>query len=235
MNSPPRFSIENYQPRTAIGNFATRDSDGKRIEGRSVPKPRPLVVGLVGGIGSGKSYVARLFRGAGAVVIDADRIVHRILGRPAAARTLARWWGREILNRRGTVDREAVGRRVFANKMDLRRLIDYLHPRVRREMLRGIARCRRKVVILDVPLLVETGMQSLCDHVVFVDSPRTTRLRRVRRDRRWSAAEVARRERFQFPLRQKRAVADCILKNSGNIRAQVRALYSSFVHDFSGE
>ena len=190
-------------------------------------KARLRVVGLLGGIGSGKSSVAALFEEFGARIVDADRIAHRILEEPAVRRTLTTWWGPEIV-RGGRVDRARVARHAFGTRGGAARLNALLHPRIGRELKKEIARARRRggVVVVEAALLLETGTEAGCDALVFVDAPRRERRRRVAR-RGWSPSEWMRRERAQWPLRRKRAKADYVIDNGGSraaTRRQVRTI-----------
>jgi len=185
----------------------------------------PLIVGLVGGIGSGKSFVASLFaRQYGARVIDADRIVGTLLRRPSILARIRRLWGPETIRKDGSLDRKVVARRVFEKRSEVAKLNRLLHPLVRREMRRELARRRRGVVVLDAPLLLEAGLSAWCDVVVFVAAPRAVRLARVKRTRGWDAAELRRREALQLPIARKRARADAIVPNAGSPAETSRAV-----------
>jgi dephospho-CoA kinase len=171
-----------------------------------------LVVGLAGGIGSGKSTVAALFRKWGARIVDADAIAHRVLQRRAVCRRLVREWGSGIL-RRGRPDRAALARKAFASKASAERLNRIVHPLIRREVRRRIA-ALRGVVIYDAALLFEAGAHRRCDCVVFVHAPRRLRRRRTAA-RGWPPGEWKRREALQWPLANKRRRADFTVDNSG--------------------
>lgn len=171
-----------------------------------------LVVGLAGGVGSGKSTVAAIFIKQGARGIDADALGHQVLDLPAVRAALVRDWGAEIL-RDGRVDRAALARLAFRSKDSVARLNRRVHPVILREIRRRILRARGWVV-LDAALLYETGADALCDRVVFVSAPRALRARRVR-SRGWDPEELRRRERFQFPVSYKKKKADYVIDNAG--------------------
>jgi dephospho-CoA kinase len=177
---------------------------------------RVRILGLLGGIGSGKSAVASIFEGLGARTIDADAIAHRVIDAPAMRRQLVRWWGPEVV-RNGRVNRAAVARRAFASPAAARRLNRLLHPRIGRELNKEFSRARRRggVVVVEAALLLETGTDRRCDVLVFVDAPRAVRLRRIGR-RGWAAGELRRREKAQWPLARKRARADYVIDNGGS-------------------
>jgi dephospho-CoA kinase len=171
-----------------------------------------LVVGLAGGVGSGKSTVAAIFIKQGARGIDADALGHRVLGLPAVRAGLVRDWGEEIL-RDGRVDRAALARLAFRSRKSVARLNRRVHPEILKEIRRRIEKARGWVV-LDAALLYETGADALCDRVVFVSAPRAIRVRRVR-SRGWGPGELRRRERFQFPVVYKKKKADYVIDNAG--------------------
>ncbi|MBX3388950.1 MAG: dephospho-CoA kinase [Phycisphaeraceae bacterium] len=179
---------------------------------------RPIVLGLVGGIGAGKSAVAKEFESRGALILDSDSRAKAVLETPEARNTLASWWGPEIL-RDGKVDRKRVADIVFSDPAQRRKLESFVHPKLRegrrREIEAAAARGVRFIVI-DAPLLLEAGVDEECDAVVFVDAPREQRLERVR-DRGWDDAELSRRESAQMPLESKRSRSDYVVTNDGNL------------------
>lgn len=182
-------------------------------------KASALVIGLAGGIGSGKSSVARAFASLGCLVIDSDAEVRTLLTRGEVKRELVSWWGEGVLNDAGEVDRGAVARIVFTDASQRARLEGLLHPMLRtnREAMKRRARdAGAPALILDAPLLFEAGLDTECDAIVFVDTPRQTRLDRVRRGRGWSEEELDRREKSQLPLEEKRSRSDYVLRNYGD-------------------
>lgn len=191
---------------------------------------RPAVVGLVGGIGSGKTFVASLFAGHGAAVIDADAIVKRLLVRRAVRAKIRAAWGRAVFRRDGRIDAAALAAVVFRDSKQLGRLNRILHPLVRRAIRAALRRVRARLVVLDAPLLLEAGIAGWCDRIVYVDAPRRAREARVRRERGWSAAELRRRERHQLPTARKRAAADALIRNSGPVR-RTRAAVARLVRE----
>ncbi len=188
-------------------------------------RKRPWVLGLVGGIGSGKSTVASVFANLGAEILDADRLVHQLLDHPALKGRLVAEWGPAVLCD-GRIDRTALARVAFRDEESVRRLNEIVHPRIQREVRDRISRSRKRIVVLDAPLLLEAGADATCDRIAFVDAPRAVRLRRVR-NRGWGPGELRRRERFQWTLSRKRRRADYVIDNSGSRAAaarQVRAV-----------
>ena len=188
-----------------------------------------LVVGLAGGVGSGKSTVASFFRKKGARIVDADAIGHHVLDRPRVRAQLVKVWGPSIL-RKGRVDRPALARTAFRTRQSIDRLNRIVHPAILRVMAREIAGARSWVV-LDAALLFESGLDALCDRVVFVSAPRATRSRRVRAARGWGKGELRRRERFQWPASTKKKRADYVVDNTGpksRTKKQLRNIYDEF-------
>lgn len=180
--------------------------------------PRPLVIGLLGGVGAGKSTVARLLAARGALVADADRFCHEALADPALRPRLVALFGPEVLDARGRVVRERL-RRVFENPAALRRLEELLHPIARRRTEAVVARARaedRPAVVVDAPLLLEAGLHRLCHCLVFLDAPAAVRRERAAA-RGIPPADWARREARQWPLERKRARADHVLPTGGGL------------------
>ncbi|HEY2587828.1 MAG TPA: dephospho-CoA kinase [Tepidisphaeraceae bacterium] len=191
------------------------------------------IIGITGGIGSGKSFVARLFGELGCAVIDADAQVREAYDDPQVRQTLRQWWGDEAFKPDGTLDRSAVARRIFNDPDERRRLEGLLHPMVHaaRQRQMGILSQDPGTIafVWDAPLLFEVGLNDQCDAVVFVDAPFEVRLDRVTRGRNWDEAELLRRENLQWPLDKKREIADYIVRNTadaGEARSQVRAVLS---------
>lgn len=143
-----------------------------------------LVVGLTGGIAMGKSHVTRLLRAHGLPVFDADAAVHQLLGPGGAAVAAVAAAFPETLREDGAIDRAALGRAVFADQARLRQLEAILHPLVRgleRRFLASAARARAPVVVLDIPLLFESGAARRVDRIVTVSVPAWLQEQRVLR------------------------------------------------------
>ena len=191
------------------------------------------VIGLVGGIGSGKSFVARLFSELGCAAIDADAQVRAAYEQPSVRQTLRQWWGDAILHADGTVNRRAIAQKIFNSPEERRRLEGLLHPLVARgrrlEMEKLAPDPQVVAFVWDTPLLLEAGLKDECDAIVFVDAPRELRLERVTRGRGWDETELARRENLQWPLDRKREISDHAVRNTsdaGDARRQVRDVLS---------
>lgn len=188
------------------------------------------VIGLVGGIGSGKSLAASMLSEIGCAVIDADRIGHELLSRPAVRQALCQQFGDGILTADGQVDRRALAKAAFADAASHRALNGIVHPLLRKELASRIAEAKAgdaPAIVVDAALLLDTDWHELCDRIVFVDAPPDQRRRRVAETRSWSAEELERRENLQKPLDFKRRIADHILCNNSSeshLRQQVRLM-----------
>ena len=189
------------------------------------------VIGIAGGIGSGKSFIARLFGELGCAVIDSDAQVKAAYRDPSVRDALRSWWGEEVFLPNGDINKPVIARRVFADEPARRRLEALIHPWVadarRREM--AAADAQVAAYVWDTPLLFEAGLNAECDAVVFVDAPFEQRLRRVRETRGWDEAELLRREKSQWPLDNKRRISHYIVTNTADAdaaRGQVRDVLS---------
>lgn len=184
------------------------------------------VVGLVGGVGSGKSSVAAILSEAGCLVADSDQLVRKAYEAPDVRAELQTWWGPGILNEAGDVDRAAVAAVVFRDPVERRRLEALIHPKVEaaRRALFAAASPDTRALVIDAPLLLEAGLAGECSEIWFVDAPETARRARVMSGRGWSAEELDRREAAQWSLDRKRAAAHHVLRNDGDpasLREQV--------------
>ncbi|MGH6940705.1 dephospho-CoA kinase [Hypericibacter sp.] len=185
-----------------------------------------IILGLTGSIGMGKSTAAALLRRLGIPVHDADAAVHRLQARGGAAvPAIAAAFPGAV--KEGKVDRQALGRIVFANKAALKRLEAILHPLVRREEQKFIAQARahrRQLVALDIPLLFETHGEQRCDHVMVVSAPRRVQLGRVMRRPGMTRERLAGIEARQLPDRLKRARADTVIDTGLGRRHSLQAI-----------
>lgn len=181
----------------------------------------PLVLGLIGGMGSGKSCVAKELKRRGAGVVVADQLGHEALRQPEIRDQVIGRWGREVLDAGGEVDRRKLGRLVFADPSERAALEALSFPYIRRRMQQEIAaaagRPECRLVVLDAAVLLEAGWEDLCDGVVFVSAPRVERLRRLAEQRGWTAEEVTAREQAQWPLTDKLSRANDVIQNAGPV------------------
>lgn len=191
----------------------------------------PLVIGVLGGIASGKSLVARLLAGSGGAVVDADAAAREVLGSPELRERIREHFGPAALRPDGTPDREVLARRVFADPEARARLESWIHPPVRARIHALVREARgagRTPIVLDVPLLLENDAEhhlaELCDALVFVDSDPGERDRRAQAQRGWPEGEVLRREAAQTPLSEKRARAHHVIHNRGDLEQLERSV-----------
>jgi dephospho-CoA kinase len=179
-----------------------------------------LLVGLTGGIGSGKSTVARMLESRGAVVFDADVLAREAVesGTPGHAAVIERF-GANVLAPGGELDREALASIVFADPAARRDLEAIVHPEVRRLFAEGAEAYEGtdRVVVLSAPLLVETGMHTAFEVLVVVSATPHTQTERLMRDRGMSEPAIRARIAAQAPLEAKSEVADFILDNEGSM------------------
>jgi dephospho-CoA kinase len=185
-----------------------------------------IVLGLTGSIGMGKSTAAALLRRLGVPVHDADAAVHRLLARGGLAVPLVAAAFPGVVEN-GAVDRQALGRIVFADPAALERLEAILHPLVRREERRFLARARaqrRRLAALDIPLLFETGAETRCDRVVVVSAPRRVQLGRVLKRAGMTRERLAGIEARQMADAQKCRRADFVVQTGLGRRLSLRAI-----------
>ncbi len=181
---------------------------------------RKKIVGLIGGIGAGKSTVAQRLTERGALVVDADRTGHEVLLESAVRDRLVQLFGNEILGGDGQIDRTRLGAIVFLADEKRKLLEGVVHPRMaerfRERISFALADPNVPLVVLDAAILLEVGWDAICDEILFVDVPRSMRVERLAKNRGWSEEELSRREAAQWPVDQKRAKASVLIDNAGS-------------------
>lgn len=194
------------------------------------------IIGLAGGIGSGKSHVAGILRELGCVVIDSDAQARQAYETEAVRAQIRQWWGEEVFTPEGKVDRRAIARRVFASPDERERLEQLIHPVVAAARDRQMAEYATDKSVLafvwDTPLLFEKGLDSHCDAIIFVEADFAKRVRRVADSRGWSDDELRRRENFQLGLDKKRSFSHYILTDmvdAEEFRSQVSQTLSQIL------
>ena len=185
-----------------------------------------LVIGIAGGIGAGKSAAAAALADLGCVVADADMLAKAALDAAAIKTQVVDWWGEDMLDADGAVDRAAVAAVVFEQPDALQRLEGLVHPEVerQRQAIFDAAPAGTRALVIDAPLLFEVGLDERCDCVIFIDADRDTRLTRVAATRGWDTHELDRREAKQLALDTKRARADYVVVNEAGPEALHAAL-----------
>lgn len=187
-------------------------------------RPSGAVIGVLGGIASGKSFVARQLAGDRGLVIDADLLAHEVLKSQELTELVTEAFGRGALGEDGRPDRGALAQRVFDDPAARAQLEGWIHPRVRAKIQVALDEAAAQEigpVVLDVPLLLENdaehGLVDKCDHLVFIESDLEARDQRAVLSREWSPGEVARREQSQHSLADKKARADYTIENRGSL------------------
>ena len=201
---------------------------------REQARARRWVVGLTGGIGSGKSAAANEFERLGATVVDTDAIAHELTSVGGIALTGVRQlFGDAVFDAAGAMDRAKVRALVFADPQARRRLEDLLHPMIREQSLQRIRAATGPYVVHVVPLLVESpDYRERVDRVLVVDCPQAQQLERVRRRSGLAEDDVRAIIEAQIPRQQRLAAADDIIDNSSTLEAlnaQVRTLHHRYL------
>jgi dephospho-CoA kinase len=197
------------------------------------------LIGIVGGIASGKTFIAEQFRARGAEVVSADQLAHEVLRFDEVKRAARNRWGDAIFGPDGEVNRAALAKIVFAPPPDgpqeLKVLEQLTHPKigqlVRQEVSELSQQKRATAIVLDVPLMFESGWNKYCDRIVFVDVPRELRMARALA-RGWTREGFERREAAQESLETKRKLADLVIDNSGSpesAQAQIEHFWHSLL------
>jgi dephospho-CoA kinase len=199
---------------------------------------RMRIIGILGGVASGKSMVAEQFGRLGAGVLDADRTGHEVLRLPHVEAAVRRRWGEAVFGPDGRIDRPRLAEVVFTpgprSQTERRYLEQLTHPEIARLIWRQagtLVAAGAEVVVLDAALLIETGWDQWCEKVVFVDTPLEMRRERAKA-RGWDEEDFAAREGVQESLDRKRARADVIIDNSGSperTQAQVEQFWASLI------
>jgi dephospho-CoA kinase len=180
-------------------------------------------VALTGNIASGKSAVARVWKDAGARVVEADVLARKAVvpGSPGLQRIVERW-GEAVLQPGGELDRGALRAVIFRDPEERKVLEAIVHPevsRLRHEAYREAEAAGASLIVADIPLLFEVGLEGEFDSVVLVDAPEDLRLERLVRDRGLAPEEARRMMDSQWPSRPKRAAADFVIDNEGSLAA----------------
>ncbi|MFA5357064.1 MAG: dephospho-CoA kinase [Candidatus Omnitrophota bacterium] len=180
---------------------------------------RKIVIGITGGYGSGKSTVAAFFRMRGVRVIDADRIARSLL-KPGSGiyKSVIHSFGRGITGKGGAIDRRRLAGIAFSSRPLIKKLNNIMHPEVLRIIKKEIAGSRGRIVVVDAPLLIETGLKSSVDKLIVVKVNREEQIRRVHKKTGFNRNDILKRIRAQVPLREKLRLADFVIDNNSTIR-----------------
>ena len=192
---------------------------------------KPLI-GIIGGIASGKSTVATEFEKLGCACIDADAIAHELLDEPDIREEVVKRFGSGIVDRQGRIHRSLLAKQAFNRRENLEALNAIIHPVVMQRLEERIAACQQdatiSAIVLDVPLLLEVGWAPRCDRIVFVDCSWQRRIERIRAKGVLTEEEVKIRENFQISLDTKATLADNSIDNNSDFSALVRQIQEIF-------
>jgi len=197
--------------------------------------PHSLLVGVTGGIGSGKTFACRAFESHGVPVLYADDIAKRISATNGSVRReIRKVLGPRAYRKDGSLDRAYVASKIFSGSSHKEKINAIVHPRVRRELRRRAARLAasgHRLVIVEAALIFESGMNEVLDYTIVVDAAREVRIRRIVRRDKVSRADAERRMRAQMDPRAKRRLADVVIDNNGtaaDLRRAVKLLVKLF-------
>jgi len=179
---------------------------------------KPKIIGITGGISSGKSTIARMLASLGAETIDADEMCHKLLTKKDIKAKIIERFGNSVLDINGKIDRSRLAEIVFQDKNSLDGLCSILHPIVIEQIRSRIGeiekRGRRRAIVIDAALLEESDLSLLCDFIIFVNTGRDHRVSRGKISRHWQEGELERRERYQMSLEEKRKKSDYVIDNN---------------------
>jgi dephospho-CoA kinase len=183
-------------------------------------KDKSFIIGITGGLATGKSTVSDILRKQNHVVICADAIAHDVVKKEKPAyNKIIRFFGTTILTPNKDINRHELAKIVFSNSTKLHKLEEIIHPHVRREIKNLITFFKDKgfeLIFIDVPLLFEAGFDKLCDKTLCISSPKNIQLRRVKEFRGWNRKNALSRMMTQMPLKEKAKRADYVIKNTGS-------------------
>ena len=194
------------------------------------------LIGLTGGIGTGKSTVAAMLGKLGAAVVDADAIGHRVMAAPETVKALLAAFGGDILDSAGAVDRERLGKIVFGDPSKLETLNRLMHPRIHAQAEREIndLRAQDRLVVLDAPLLIEAGWTAFVDEVWVTIAPQDTVLRRVKARTGLADSAIRARIKTQLAPRERLKVADVVISTESTLADLERRIGALYRERFGG-
>lgn len=208
----------------------------------------PWIIAITGGIGSGKSTVAKIFDSLGAHVIDADQMAHEILEQTEVISEIEQALGDQMKSADGSLNRDAISKLVFCDQQALAALEKIVHPRVRKRIDVALAKVAemgfdrgsplpsgRPLILLDIPLLESSPYRKLVDRVLFIEASEEDREQRLQQHRGWKPGERALRESAQVPLSEKKETADGVISNRNETSAEeIQQQCRSFLKQWMG-
>jgi dephospho-CoA kinase len=197
-----------------------------------------MLIGVTGGIASGKTEVAKVFQKMGALVLSGDEIGKEVVEEnPDLLHKLVSTFGKQILSKEEKLDRKKLGKIVFATPQSTKKLNDLVHPYLLRDLKFKIKNLKRKdykkPVVIDAALIMEWGLQNELDFLIFVDCLKEKRIERLIKKRGYTRKEALDRIKAQFPERYKKKEADFIIKNNStlkNLRRNTKSLWNNILH-----
>jgi dephospho-CoA kinase len=207
---------------------------------RMILKPM-LLIGVTGGIACGKTEVSKVFQKKGAIVLSGDELGKEVVEKnKKILKELVKTFGKEILNKNKSLNRRNLGEIAFASKESKKKLNIIIHPHLLRELRRRIADFRKKsyegVVVIDAALIVEWGLQKELDCLIFVESKRDDKIKRLQKQKGYSRKEALDRIKSQLPEVAKKRLADFVIKNDKGLKGLKRKaenIWGKIVNDWS--
>ena len=192
-----------------------------------------MIIGLTGGIASGKTTVAGLFKKKGALVLDADKIARKVIERDSPVyRKVVRFFGSDILNKDRSINRRCLAKIVFSSSLKLKKLNSFIHPVVIKIINDELKKRKgKRVVVIDAPLLIETGLHRKVDKLVVVKCSRSTQLKRLLKKKGLSPQEAGMRISSQMPLKAKVKLAGEVIDGELSLKklcAEVNRIWEKF-------
>lgn len=178
-----------------------------------------MIIGLTGSIATGKSTVAKIMKNSGWLVFDADAAVHHLYSHSVSVKKkICRAFGKSALDSRGNVNRAWLAKYVFGVASKKKLLENIVHQEVVKLIQLKTRQARNRTIVLDIPLLFETGMDKLCDFTICVTSTQKLQIKRLQARNHMKRAEALRRIRAHWPQKMKIKKADIVIHNNGQIR-----------------
>ena len=183
-----------------------------------------LLIGVTGGIACGKTEVSKVFQRKGAIILSGDQIGKEVIEKnKGVLKDLVKTFGKEILNKNQALNRRKLGKVVFASKESKDKLNKIIHPYLLKELRKRIEDLKKEnfegVVAIDAALIVEWGLQKELDCLIFVESKREDKIKRLQKQKEYSRKEVLDRIKSQLPEITKKRLADFVIKNDKGLKA----------------
>ncbi|MCX5687134.1 MAG: dephospho-CoA kinase [Candidatus Omnitrophica bacterium] len=176
-----------------------------------------MMIGVTGSFGCGKTTVAKMFARLGAYAIDVDKVYHSLIRRGEKChKEIVKYFGKDILAKSGQIDREKLGKIVFKDRSKLKLLNSITYSGIMEEIKKIVKSKKSKFIIIDAPLLIESGFYKKVDSIILVANKKEYQVKRIKESTGLSVTEILKRIRMQMPFKKKLAFADFIIDNSGS-------------------